>query len=305
MVVAFKAKKKKNPVQVPREKALKLAYAAANCKTEWEGIEAIEQTIQGLPEKSDWVRYGRGVIAYLKGETDTPPVQIIKSDGNRKLPFYTWSVVPLYTCPGKGACSKFCYSLRGWRFAPALLRQVMNTILFRFRREVIERAFQALPQGTTVRLFVDGDFDSLESVQWWFDQIRRRPDLKVYGYSKSWDELYAYNGVWPDNYQLNLSSGGRVRTITKEQMATLPITRGEFVAVKIDRKLIKVGEGRYALPEYHKAVRDAAKAAGFSKALSCPGNCGGCVKNTDGSNLHACGGGRPGLIGLPIAIGIH
>jgi hypothetical protein len=178
----------------------------------------------------------------------------------------------------------------------------MNTILYRFRRDLVADLFLALPEGVTLRLFVDGDFDSTESVDFWFKLLRLRPDVLSYGYSKSWDELYDYTGIWPDNYVLNLSSGGKVRRVTLEMMQQLLITRGRFVAVPVDAKFIKMGNKRFKSAAYHAAVRESARQLGLGKTMSCPGKCGACINRPSG-NEHACGSRR--LIGLTIAIGIH
>lgn len=303
MAISKVRKRKKTEPVFPRPMAMALAYKVSRAGTAWEAIEAIQSVVDGLPVDSHWVKWGRAVLAYLKGETNRPPLQVIKRDGNKKVPFFLWSVLPIFMCPGAGSCAKVCYSLKAWRYPAAFFRQIQNTFLFRFQRELIAEMVLGLPQGVTVRLFVDGDFDSLESIEFWFKVMRLRPDLEFYGYSKSWDELYSYNGVWPDNYLLNLSSGGKVRRVTKEMMAKLPISRGEFLMVPVDSKWIDMGEDRYNEPGYHQNVRESARAMGYGKVLSCPGKCGGCVTGQDGKNQHACGDRR--LLSLPIANGVH
>ena len=284
----------------PRPKALALAHKVSRARSEWEAIEAIADAISSLPAEGDWVRVGQAVIDYLKGESDKPAIQIFMPDGNSKLPFYAWSVLPIYMCPGRGECAKHCYSLKSWKNPEAYFRQVQNTILSRFRKDVIRRAFLSIPKGVRVRLFVDGDFDSPRTVRFWFSCLKSRPDLRVYGYSKSWDELWQVRQHWPNNYMLNLSSSGKVRKVTLEQMLSLPRVkvRGRFINVPIPGKLVRVGTKRYALPEYKEAVRSSAQALGFGKVFVCPGKCGGCTD--DGP---ACGSER--FADVLIAIGTH
>lgn len=284
----------------PRPKALALAHKVSRAKSEWEAIEAIADAISGLPADGDWVRVGKDLLAYLRGESNKPALQIFMPDGNTKLPFYAWSVLPIYMCPGRGSCAKHCYSLKSWKNPEAYFRQVQNTILSRFRKSIVRRAFLAIPKGVRVRLFVDGDFDTRQTVRFWFTLMGRRPDLKLYGYSKSWDELYAMRDYWPSNYMLNLSSSGRVRKVTLEMMLTLPRVkvRGRFVNVPIPGKLVQIGTKRYALPEYKEAVRSSAQALGLGKVFVCPGKCGGCTD--DGP---ACGSER--FANVVIAIGTH
>ena len=53
------------------------------------------------------------------------------TEGNSKLPFYSWSTLPQWTCPGAGDCLRFCYSFRAWRYPAAFCRQLQNTLLLR------------------------------------------------------------------------------------------------------------------------------------------------------------------------------
>jgi len=256
-------------------------------------------------------------------ESGRVPHEIFAMEGNVKLPFVAFSTLPIVTCPGAGSCAgiakhgdspklsaAYCYSLRAWRYPAAFLRQCSNTLLLRFNRRAIIDAFRALPQGVTFRLYVDGDFDSPETAIFWFNLLRQRGDIKAYGYSKSWSIIESLARMIPGNYTLNLSSGGIDDTPEyRERMRDLPVTRGDFIALPIEGKFAK-GFARYADPEYHRAVRAAAAAAGLGKVFSCPGTCWDCT----GAG-HACGAAAPEKLGepgarryvmpLPIAIGIH
>jgi len=267
------------------------------------------------------IRFARAI------ETGALPHEIFAEEGNVKLPFVAFSALPIVTCPGAGACAgiaergaapnlaeAFCYSLRAWRYPAAFLRQCMNTLLLRFNRRAIIDAFRALPEGITFRLYVDGDFDSAGTALFWFNLLRQRPDVACYGYSKSWAILESLGSAVPANYVLNLSSGGIDDTPEyRERMRGLPMTRGDFIALPIEGKFAK-GFARYDDPEYHRAVRAAAAAAGLGKVFSCPGQCGACT----GAG-HACGATMPGrcaddtspaagrrfVVPLPVVIGIH
>lgn len=219
---------------------------------------------------------------------------LFKLDGNSKLPFACWSTLPIVTCPGAGDCVKYCYSLKAWRYPAAFIRQVQNTIAMRFDRRLIVEEFKALPSGITLRLYVDGDFDSPQTVLFWFNLLHQRPDINAYGYSKSWGELLQMAGRWPSNYVLNISSGG---TGTEEQKAELlKYARGEYIVVQTTRKHSK-GFARFDSADYHRDVRESAMASGIGKVFSCPGSCGDCT----GAG-HACG---LVSLSLPIAIGVH
>jgi hypothetical protein len=197
----------------------------------------------------------------------------------------------------------FCYSLRAWRYPAAFLRQAQNTLLLRFNRRAIIDAFKALPIKITLRLYVDGDFDSESTALFWFNLLRQRPDVECYGYSKSWAILEKLATQAPANYRLNLSSGGIDDSPEyRERMRGLPMTRGDFIALEIEGNFPR-GFARYAAPEYHRAVRAAAAAAGLGKVFSCPGICGDCT-----GVGHACGATRDDgsdLVQITIVNGIH
>lgn len=217
--------------------------------------------------------------------------------GNSKLPFFSWSTLPLVTCPGMGVCQKWCYSLKAWRYPAAFFRQMQNTVLLRIfgYRKHITAAFQKLPKGATLRLYVDGDFDSVDTLKYWMELLKTRPDVQAYGYSKSlhlFAELRDSGYEWPTNYLLNLSSGGIYQS---HWVDGIPVVRDAFIAVPIDKSAGKAG---YGTPEYIKAVQQSAKDAGYGKVFVCPGKCGTCTRKG-----HACG--RDDFRGIKIAIGIH
>lgn len=231
------------------------------------------------------------------------PFSIFSMKGNEKLPFASFSALPEHTCPGAGECLDWCYSFTAWRYPAAWARQVQNTLLLKYRPHVVAHAFRQLPEGIVVRLYVDGDFDSEQTIKFWFELLRERPDIQAYGYSKSWELIAGIpTELFPANYRLNLSSGGKEQSASVTDMMNLPITRGEFIAVPVKYrpagKQGNVGFERYDDPEYHRAVRDAAAKMGLGKVFSCPGKCGECA-----GGRHACG--SPLFKGVKIAIGVH
>lgn len=215
--------------------------------------------------------------------------------GNSKLPFISFSVLPGVTCPGAGDCLQFCYSFRAWRYPAAFMRQCQNTILMRFNQDAIVSALDTIvskmPNGFDMRLYVDGDFSSVSDVTFWFDVLNQNPTIRAYGYSKSFDAILSYAGAWPTNYQLNISGGHNADNATVARVKALPITRGEFIAVSIGRKINSKDHGT---PSVNRALREAFKA----KAFTCPGKCGSCT-----GKGHACG--MSTLKGLPIIIAMH
>lgn len=224
-----------------------------------------------------------------------PLFSIFAMDGNGKLPFVSFSSLPGVTCPGAGDCLQFCYSFKAWRYPAAFARQAQNAFLMRFHRDAITDALSdivsTMPDGFDMRLYVDGDFASVSDVSYWFGLLHRFPAIRAYGYSKSFDAILSYAGAWPTNYQLNISGGHNANVTTIARVKALPITRGEFIAVSIGRK---VNSKEHGTPAINQALRSAFKA----KAFTCPGKCGSCT-----GKGHACG--MPALKGLPIIIAMH
>jgi Gene product 88 len=263
-----------------------LANKVLCAKTWSQALEIIRETAETLPKNSNWHR------DLMKLANDKPFTVFAK--GNTKLPFFNFSALPGYTCPGADACLEYCYSYTAWRYPAAFCRQLRNTLLLKFKRSIITDVFMSLPQDTVLRLYVDGDIDSMSTLGFWFGLLNRRQDIRAYGYSKSLNlfAMWHDQGLpFPTNYLLNLSSGGKYdNSLTHDLVATLPITRGDFVGVETSKRTWPKGFARYDSREYHRAVRAAAP----PKAFSCPGHCGPCV---------ACADDR--FIGIPIAIGIH
>lgn len=233
-------------------------------------------------------------------------------EGNSKLPFWSFSTLPGIDCPGAGDCLNWCYSFKSWQYPSSFFRQLQNSLLMRFQwgRNRILEAFHALPHDITLRLYVDGDFRTVSDVWFWFDALAHRKDVRAYGYSKSWEEFKQYENrlrgydesyIWPENYSLNLSSGSKHGAELREYMESLPITRGQFVAVDIDHTdLPRKQKDRYQNAEYHKRVREQAKKQfPGMKVLSCPGNCATCPSKVS-KRGHAC----DWFEGV-VAIGVH
>jgi len=198
----------------PRENAKALALAIGRAKTVRECQRLIKNAIEGLPtsgEGSSWFHTGSRLVKWLNRPTRNKLPFAVFARGNGKLPFYAFSALPFATCPGMGACEHFCYSPRSWRVAPPFFRQIQNTILARFFPGIIATRFFALPQSVVLRLFVDGDFHDTGAVRFWMGALKIRPDIRAYGYSKSWDQLSEYQrqgGAFPNNYILTYRLAG-------------------------------------------------------------------------------------------------
>ncbi len=230
-------------------------------------------------------------------KTLDPSYSIFSLNGNSKLPFVSFSSLPGVTCPGAGECLDFCYSFRAWRYPAAFARMAQNAYLMRYAQDQIVYAFSSIakarPEGFDFRLYVDGDFANGGDVAFWMQLLDKTPNARAYGYSKSFHALLGYDivGKWPSNYQLNISGGHNAHPTMITAVKTLPIVRGEFIAVRIGKKVKSTDHGK---PETVKALR----AAFTGKAFPCPGTCGSCT-----GKGHACG--MQALKGVPIIIAMH
>lgn len=258
-------------------------------------IEILQAASKKRFIKGAWKKYFPKLIDGLAN--NKPFFSIIAKKGNSKLPFYAFSSLPLYSCDNAGLCKEWCYSLKAWRYPCATYRQIQNYLLMKFNKTAIIESFNEIPNDSTFRLYVDGDFKTREDVLFWFGLLRSNPTIKTYGYSKSWDLIESCSDFFPSNYRLNISSGGGEQLVTKDRMIELSTTRGEFIAVKIPEYIEKSSK-RFALPEYHQAVREAGKALTGVSGFSCPGKCGTCA-----SGNHACGNDK--FKNIPIFIGVH
>jgi len=290
-----------------RTRAMNLVNRINSCNS-WQGLAKIFKNAAKSNKKA-WANAFKKLQKFAESYGEYIPYSIFVM-GNSKLPFYAFSTLPIATCPGAGECKKWCYSLKAWRYPDAFGRQIQNTILMRMEHGKITTEFEKIPDGSTLRLYVDGDFENVNQVAYWFYMLDTvNPTINAYGYSKSWDEIMEYfkpYGIYnsvkegPKNYRLNLSGGGNSRTVTIDDMKKLAIVRGEFLAVRINPELM--AKTRFSLPEYHAAVRQAGKELTGKPIFSCPGKCG---ENCSIKGQHACGNTFAPANGMTIAIGIH
>lgn len=273
-----------------------------NCQA----IDAINNLIEN-EDKPGWIKELNKLKAFLT--TGDVQFSIFIKDGNIKQPFLSFSGIPGNGfCPGAGDCVNFCYSFRAWRYPAAFCRQVQNTfllnseigqanILSELDNILATRKFQKMDR-VDFRLYVDGDFRSVEDIHFWMEALRNRPKIACYGYSKSFLELLGYDtaldvtgDTWPDNYLLNVSGGHKHTQSIVNHVKRLPITRGSFIAVPVGHKVTSKDHGT---SEHNKVLR-----ASFGrKAFTCPGKCGTCTPSG-----HACGSDR--FRDLDIIIAIH
>lgn len=258
---------------------------------------ATRQFLRKRARSPQWRHWANRFLGWLENPAGLIPTFSVFVKGNSKLPYYSFSALPLHTCPGAGDCASFCYSYKAWRYPATFFRQVQNTLIIREEglHNQLLKYWMRIPDGATVRLYVDGDFDSIDSIRAWFRLLHQRSDIKAYGYSKSWGELmHVPASEWPENYKLNLSSGSNHDAATRDALlAHAPANvRGAFIAVETGR----AGYDRDNLKEVVRVARE----IGHQKVFACPGKCGECGSKSSG---HACGSAK--FDGFVIATPMH
>ena len=240
-------------------------------------------------EGPQWQKH-LGRLALFLGDPELVPFATIMAKGNGKLPFLAFSVLPGVSCPGAGDCLDFCYSFKSWRYPAAFVRQAQNLVLVRENRPAILADLDKYWQDTPVdfRLYVDGDFDSIATVNFWWQALADRTWLRCYGYSKSFSQILRAKKA-PKNYRLNMSSGHKHTRQTVQKVSALECTRGYFVAVDMGRQVSSSDHG-------DKAHQSRLRKAYGRKAFTCPGKCGECTPAG-----HACGSARFNDIDIIIA----
>lgn len=306
-------------------------------------------TKSGKPGGTAYLREIAKFREWIKDPAGRKPPYTIWAKGNKKLPFWAFSTLPGVTCPGAGDCLSrrddpnargWCYSFKAWRNVVPYFRQLQNTILIRMpdKSWIEAEARKKFKPGQVVRLYVDGDFDSLDTLRYWMHFVVRFPQNSFYGYSKSWGFFKTWHqengGKWPENYLLNLSSGTSLeRTLPPDRFKAYvrsmyelkhpetgrPVVRGTFRALGVlseypkpkareviaGRRSDKRGGTLPAWNAHRKDVLQTAKAAGISGDTAgsgvfvCPGLCAQCLPG----GRHACGDRK--FEKITIVIGIH
>lgn len=247
------------------------------------------------------------------------PTFNIFTKGNSKLPFLSFSSLPgKGFCPGAGECLDFCYSFNSWKYPGAFFRQAQNYILVKSHFDIVSYEFKKyvtkLYKDIPVdfRLYVDGDFETTAQLSDWMELLGDVPNANAYGYSKStrlFNALDNFGFVFPNNYTLNISSGGIISEHEASRMLRnlrrsngAPVVRGSFIAVDTNSKSYSTTRTKGE----RRAIQKWAKDNSVKKFFTCPGNCGECltIKTPSGKkNIHACGYDQ--FNNMPIIIPVH
>ena len=281
-------------------KTLKNAVMRLNPEmTNHDIVNLLSPVMQG--ESIGWIKNYNSFLKFLN--TGIPQFSIFSESGNSKLPFLSFSALPFITCGGMGECENYCYSIKSWRYPAAFFKQLQATILLWNNPQLITQELKSIMDKAKYhnmdkidfRLYVDGDFDSLETMDYWFQLLKNNDKLQCYGYSKSLDLFaeYAITQQFPTNYKLNVSNGSRYDNDADLQniVKSLEIYRGEFIAVKTSKNW---KNSDYKTSEYK---RDVIKSADMP-VFPCAGRCGNCTNKG-----HACG--LDSFNGVTIAVPVH
>ena len=233
------------------------------------------------------------------------PQWSIFAEGNVKLSFLAFSSLPAITCVGAGDCLNWCYSFKSWRYINAFLRQWQATELLKTpegRRYIANDLARIAPKVDTVRLYVDGDFDSLETMGFWFAMMRKHRKLNWYGYSKSLKLFldYAATGAkFPPNYLLNLSEGHKYGEDVVNAVRNLPIVRGAFNVVSLKNWSGVIYDADHkTTPAARAEISRRYRALTGKPSFACPNRCDTCTPKG-----HACGSKR--FVGVDVVAAIH
>lgn len=126
--------------KVNRAIALQIANAAGSGDSA-KVVELLQAISGDSSQVHTWAYYAKRLADYIQGDyVGKAPFSVWNVDGNNKLPFASFSVLPIVTCPGASECITYCYSLKAWRYPASFFRQVQNTLLLAHNRDVIAQA---------------------------------------------------------------------------------------------------------------------------------------------------------------------
>jgi hypothetical protein len=106
----------------------------------------------------------------------------------------TFNLPALKTCPGAShfcvegdADTPGCYADRDtFQYVNVQARYHANWAVVDAAPDAIVRAVAALPEATVIRIHVSGDFYSVAYVKAWRKALAARPDITLFGYTRSW-----------------------------------------------------------------------------------------------------------------------
>ena len=100
-------------------------------------LPALSKLVAAIPGDSSATNttkdYATRFLTWFENQSGPTPFSVFAAAGNMKLPFYAFSSLPGFDCPGAGAClygeneftpenfrKGWCYSFTGWRYPAAM-----------------------------------------------------------------------------------------------------------------------------------------------------------------------------------------
>lgn len=133
----------------------------------------------------------------------------------------TWSTLPVATCPGRSKwCAgadpitgeddgkQRCYALRLTKMRPSVREN--------YERNTGEKP-TGYPPASVIRIHESGDFDTVDTVNYWVEYARKNPRTLFFAYTRSWrvpeirDALEELRGI--ENVQLFASTDPTVEEL--------------------------------------------------------------------------------------------
>lgn len=203
----------------------------------------------------------------------------IISDGNTKLPYPSFSLFPVVSCPGMGDCKYYCYSLKTALIRPTFsYRLLINYYLLTYKKDYLIENIEFYlkhKKPKFFRFFVDGDFDSFETIKMFSDLAAKFKNTTFFGYTKSYILFVSYckKNKLPDNFVLNASSDINKKNSTfLNDFLKIPNVRGEFQTIKTSNVVRKYKEGG---ANHESFIRNLLTVKGKTDII-CKGYCGSC-----------------------------
>ena len=168
--------------------------------------------------------------------------------GNRKLhkTVFSWSITPVKSCPNHMECAKYCYARFPYRFYKYTKIAWDRNFEFAKTGEFVDHIITQLKRAMNckiVRIHVSGDFFNQKYVDNWTKITKMFPDIKFYGYTKTFhlfdfteltslENVNIINSICFDG-GINFGDKDRVKFLTDNGYIVCPVTVPENKNKKI------------------------------------------------------------------------
>tara|TARA_R110002094_G_scaffold221223_2_gene195143 strand:+ start:18 stop:758 length:741 start_codon:yes stop_codon:yes gene_type:complete len=109
------------------------------------------------------------------------------SKGNDKTGCFSFDLPAKITCPGMtSACGSKCYAASMMRVYKGVAAKYARNLELANSDDFVMRMVRDIPPRCEFRIHVSGDFYSTEYVDKWIEIAKRRTDVILYTYTRSW-----------------------------------------------------------------------------------------------------------------------